>query len=430
MSDTPGHAASPRPRHAADALRARLALPRPGRHVPRRQAARASTASAASSSSGRTARASCNVLDGYCRHMGGDLTQGAVKGDEIACPFHDWRWGGDGKCKAIPYARRVPLRARTQRYDTAIRNDQLLVWHDPEGSAARPRTSCRRSCRASATRRVHRLGLGDRADRGLPLPRAHRQRRRHGALLLRALRRSRRASATSSRATEATQFMESKGRPDMSGGYGDAELFLKSEATYYGPAYMINWLDVDYKGFETEVILINCHIPTGPDSFTLQYGITVKKPEGLDDKTADYIAKKYAEMFGERLPPGRAHLEEQGAGPEPAAVRGGRAGLPAASLVRAVLRRRGRHRARDGRPVRVRGRHHQGQRVLAGGGRREPRPKAEEDAAASRRRRPRLRRSDGLLRPDQRRHARGPAALHAAPGWPRSPASTAWPRSG
>ena len=99
--------------------------------------------------------------------------------------------------------------------------------------------------------------------------------------------------------TQATQFMESKGRPDKTGGYGDAELFLKSEATYYGPSYMINWLDVDYKGFETEVILINCHIPTGPDSFTLQYGITVKKPEGLDDATAQYIAKKYAEMFGE-----------------------------------------------------------------------------------------------------------------------------------
>ena len=45
------------------------------------------------------------VLDGYCRHMGGDLTQGEVKGDNIACPFHDWRWGGDGKCKEIPYAR-------------------------------------------------------------------------------------------------------------------------------------------------------------------------------------------------------------------------------------------------------------------------------------------------------------------------------------
>ena len=75
-----------------------------------------------------------HVLDGYCRHMGGDLTQGEVKGDEVACPFHDWRWGGDGKCKAIPYARRVPLRARTQKYDTAIVNDQLLIWHDVEGS--------------------------------------------------------------------------------------------------------------------------------------------------------------------------------------------------------------------------------------------------------------------------------------------------------
>ena len=30
-----------------------------------------------------------NVLDGFCRHMGGDLTQGEVKGDNIACPFHD-----------------------------------------------------------------------------------------------------------------------------------------------------------------------------------------------------------------------------------------------------------------------------------------------------------------------------------------------------
>ena len=48
------------------------------------------------------------VLDGYSRHMGGDLTQGEVKGDSIACPFHDWRWGGNGKCTGIPYARRVP----------------------------------------------------------------------------------------------------------------------------------------------------------------------------------------------------------------------------------------------------------------------------------------------------------------------------------
>ena len=43
----------PRPRHAAGAVRARLALPGPGRPVPRRQAARASRRSAASWSSGQ-----------------------------------------------------------------------------------------------------------------------------------------------------------------------------------------------------------------------------------------------------------------------------------------------------------------------------------------------------------------------------------------
>jgi 3-ketosteroid 9alpha-monooxygenase subunit A len=62
---------------------------------------------------------------------------------------------------------------------------------------------------------------------------------------------------------------------------------------------MINWLWTDYKGFKTEVVLINTHIATGPDSFTLQYGIVVEKPEGMDDETAAFIGKKYADMFGQ-----------------------------------------------------------------------------------------------------------------------------------
>jgi 3-ketosteroid 9alpha-monooxygenase subunit A len=238
-----------------------------------------------------------NVLDGFCRHMGGALFEGTVKGDEIACPFHDWRWGGDGRCKQIPYARRVPLRARTHKYPVVVRNDQLLVWHDPEGSEPD-------------------LGILPPELPGLdtdeytewfwevvPIEDSHCRELIDNVVDMAHFYYVHFSFPTSFRnvfeGTQATQYMQSKGRPDVSGGYGDAELFLKSEATYYGPAYMINWLDVDYKGFETEVILINCHIPTGPDSFTLQYGITVKKPEGLDDKTANYIAKKYAQMFGE-----------------------------------------------------------------------------------------------------------------------------------
>lgn len=74
------------------------------------------------------------VLDAYCRHMGGDLSQGSVKGDSVACPFHDWRWGGNGKCTSIPYARRVPPIARTRSWTTLERNGQLFVWNDPEGN--------------------------------------------------------------------------------------------------------------------------------------------------------------------------------------------------------------------------------------------------------------------------------------------------------
>ena len=74
------------------------------------------------------------MLDAYCRHMGGDLTMGTVKGDAVACPFHDWRWGGDGRCTEVPYAHRVPPRARTRAWITLEQNRQLFVWNDPQGN--------------------------------------------------------------------------------------------------------------------------------------------------------------------------------------------------------------------------------------------------------------------------------------------------------
>ncbi len=238
-----------------------------------------------------------NVLDGYCRHMGGDLTQGEVKGDEVGCPFHDWRWGGDGKCKAIPYARRVPLRARTQAYQTEIVNDQLFIWYDPEGSAPD---------REILPYSLPGLDTGDYTPWSWHVTEIEGSNCRElidNVADMAHFYYVHFSFPTSFRNVfeghKATQYMESKGRPDKSEGYGSAELFLRSEATYYGPSYMINWLDVDYKGFQTQVILVNTHIATSPNSFTLQYGLTVKKPEGLDEKTIDFIAEKYTKMFGE-----------------------------------------------------------------------------------------------------------------------------------
>ncbi|MCU1717650.1 aromatic ring-hydroxylating dioxygenase subunit alpha [Pseudomonas sp. 5P_3.1_Bac2] len=75
-----------------------------------------------------------NVINAFCPHLGGNLAEGVIKGDSIACPFHDWRWDGEGKCTGIPYAKRVPPRARTQRFVTCEENKQLFVWYDQEGS--------------------------------------------------------------------------------------------------------------------------------------------------------------------------------------------------------------------------------------------------------------------------------------------------------
>jgi len=237
-----------------------------------------------------------HVLDGYCRHMGGDLTQGTVKGDEIACPFHDWRWGGDGKCKAIPYAHRVPLRARTQRYESVVRNNQLMIWHDPEGGPA-DLDALPPELEGVGTDRYTEWTWNV-----IEVNNAHCREIIDNVVDMAHFFYIHFAFPTNFRnvfeGDKATQFMESTGRPDMKAeGYGDEDLILKSEATYFGPSYMINWLDTDYKGFLTKVILINCHIPTGPNSFNLQYGLCVEKPEGVDESTADYIGKKYAETF-------------------------------------------------------------------------------------------------------------------------------------
>jgi 3-ketosteroid 9alpha-monooxygenase subunit A len=238
------------------------------------------------------------VLDGYCRHMGGDLTQGTVKGDEIACPFHDWRWGGDGKCKAIPYAKRIPLRARTRSWTVLEENKQLFVWHDPEGSVPPEELAIPRIDAAFSdewtdwtweTLTIDNANCREIIDNVVDMA--------HFFYIHFAF------PTYFKNVFEghiATQYMNSRGRPDMAGGgYAGEDMLLTSEASYYGPSYMINPLTTNYKGIEVEVILINCHYPTSATSFKLQYGLIVKKLEGLDDDMANKIAKKYSDMFGE-----------------------------------------------------------------------------------------------------------------------------------
>ena len=61
-------------------------------------------------------------------------TMGTVKGDQVACPFHDWRWGGDGRCTQNSLRAAGAGRRQDPSWRTLERNGQLFVWHDPEGN--------------------------------------------------------------------------------------------------------------------------------------------------------------------------------------------------------------------------------------------------------------------------------------------------------
>ncbi len=240
-----------------------------------------------------------NVLDAYCRHMGGDLSQGSVKGNAVACPFHDWRWAGNGKCVEIPYAKRVPLRARTRAWTTLELNGQLLVWHDPQGNpppaeVTPPRVEGAYSEEWSnwSWDKILIEGSNCREIIDNMVDMAHFY-YIHFAFPT--------YFKNIFEGHIATQYLNSRGRPDVDprgrGNYSGEDNVLRSEASYYGPSYMINHLWNDYKGIEVETVLINCHYPITQNSFMLQYGVIVKKLPGLDSAQADVVAGKFSKSF-------------------------------------------------------------------------------------------------------------------------------------
>jgi 3-ketosteroid 9alpha-monooxygenase subunit A len=244
------------------------------------------------------AQGDLQVIDGYCRHLGGDLGQGTVKGDEVACPFHDWRWGGDGACKSIPYAKRVPLRSRTRTWHAMERNKQLFVWHDPEGNppiaeqmipAIPEMESGEWSDLTWAVIDIPGSNCREIIDNIVDMAHFFYI---HGAFPT--------YFKNIFEGHIASQFMNSQGRPDMAKGpNAGEETLLKSEAAYYGPSYMINPLTTTYKGIDVEVILVNCHYPVTSTDFRLQFGLMVKKIEGLDDEMAFKVATKFTSLFTE-----------------------------------------------------------------------------------------------------------------------------------
>jgi 3-ketosteroid 9alpha-monooxygenase subunit A len=68
---------------------------------------------------------------------------------------------------------------------------------------------------------------------------------------------------------------------------------LTTEATYFGPAYQITEMNGAMNGQPINSILLNCHVPIDLDSFTLRYGVLVKKIPGLSEEQNQAMAKAY-----------------------------------------------------------------------------------------------------------------------------------------
>jgi 3-ketosteroid 9alpha-monooxygenase subunit A len=246
-----------------------------------------------------------HVLDGYCRHMGGDLTQGTVKGDAVACPFHDWRWGGDGRCAGIPYARRVPVAARTRSWRTLERNGHLFVWNDAEGNSPPDDVTIPE---------IEGFGSPEWTDwtwDSILVEGANCREVIDNVVDMAHFFYIHFAFPTFFKNVFeghiATQYLNTRSRPDIDGvsnysanstAGGGVETSLRSEASYYGPAYMIDYLWQDYHGMTMESVLINCHYPVTPTSFRLQWGAIVKRPAGLSEAQATRVAVKFADFVG------------------------------------------------------------------------------------------------------------------------------------
>ena len=222
------------------------------------------------------------VLDAICPHLGADIAAGGkVDGDGVRCPFHNWRFGPDGRCTDIPYNKIVPPKARLRSYPAREIDGNLFMWHDPE--AAEPDyelpdmpeyddpqwvrwTMVRKDIRTVPHEIVD--NIADKAH--FPVV--------HGAGIA--------EFKNTFIGPRATQYALNKHETLAAEPGGD----LISEATYHGPAFLLTSLSGHYPSW-----MLICHTPIDEQHVAVWYGNMVKSDGAITPEFLK-VAENYSEL--------------------------------------------------------------------------------------------------------------------------------------
>lgn len=96
----------------------------------------------------RTESGRACLLDAYCPHLGAHLGYGIhenserggrIEGESIVCPFHAWKFNGEGECTEVPYARNMPPKVQGKQclvsYPITETNQVVWAWYHPDNAA-------------------------------------------------------------------------------------------------------------------------------------------------------------------------------------------------------------------------------------------------------------------------------------------------------
>lgn len=83
----------------------------------------------------RTESGKAVVQDAFCPHLGAHLAEGGkIKGEELECPFHGFRFDTNGVCTSTPYGKRVP-KICNKLWHTEERHGVLLCFYSHSKTA-------------------------------------------------------------------------------------------------------------------------------------------------------------------------------------------------------------------------------------------------------------------------------------------------------